>query len=82
LVLDFVGGGDFIPLVLGSRRTVMYETGKIPFRDPRRPSYQLLSTRLSKMTFSPFCSDSSAGVAAVKLNFAFARPSPDEDETG
>lgn len=58
--------------ILLTSRTSTYETGKIPFRAPIRPSYQFWSIRRVNETNSPFFNDSSISDCATKLYLARA----------
>ena len=64
-----------IRIVYLFKLTSTYETGKIPFRLAIRPSNQLSSTRLVRLTNSPLFSDSSMADWAWTLNLARAWPS-------
>ena len=73
--LPAIDGIGVLSGVSGSMTTSTYEAGKIPCRPRIRPSYQFSSSRLINITLSPFRSDSSSGLCAVKLYLALAWPS-------
>ena len=74
-----VGANDDIGVIVngvsGSFMMSTYCTGKIPCRPPWRPSYQFSSMRRITCTTSPFLSESSTLVCALKLYLATAVPS-------